>query len=167
MSSVNKMNSNKQMWLLLATFTILLLTLMCPVNGRLVDTDLDTVTEVVARCRATCLEKFLFGSDSNDIEMPIDACHMQSNCWMCWDFCQFLHKEKRAVIKSMCSNSSCVSIHCCYYLEQEPAKKINIVTVILIEIPRNFFHYSWMDANTRADITHTQTGCCTLCRRMI
>lgn len=102
------MELSKSAALSVVFFTILL-TSICSVHGRLVDMNANAavVTEVVARCRATCLEKFLFASESNDV--PIDECLEKSSCWMCWDFCQFLHKEKRHLIKNVCSHPICVS----------------------------------------------------------
>lgn len=102
------MKLNKSTTFLLVLVTSLL-TSICSVNGRLIDmnSNLVVVTEVVARCRATCLEKFLFGS--RNIDVPIDECIEKSDCAMCWDFCQFLHKEKRSIVKEMCTDSICVS----------------------------------------------------------
>lgn len=79
------------------------------VNGRLVDTDNENgiVPEVVARCRATCIDKFL--DETDNMVNPISDCNDESNCSMCWDFCQFLYLEKRDVFKNMCDNISCVS----------------------------------------------------------
>lgn len=87
----------------------IILSSICPVNGRLADMNSNSVvvTEVVARCRATCLDKFLF--DDENVDAPIDECLTQSHCAMCWDFCQFLYKEKRSVFKAMCTDSTCVS----------------------------------------------------------
>lgn len=80
------------------------------ISGRLIDTDSENgiVPEVVARCRATCIDKLLDQKDN--MVHPIGECHEDSNCSMCWDFCQFLYLEKRDVFKNMCDNISCVSI---------------------------------------------------------
>lgn len=83
------------------------------VDGRLVDTDGENgiVPELVARCRATCIDNFLDRIDN--MVHPIGECQEESNCSMCWDFCQFLHMEKRDVFKNMCDNISCVSSSVC------------------------------------------------------
>lgn len=109
-SFAKKMKLNTSMALRIVIFSILLAS-VCPVNGRLVDFNSNSVgaTEVVARCRATCLQKFLF-DDENDV-VPIDECLKQSHCAMCWDFCQFLYKEKRSLFKAMCTDPICVSIN--------------------------------------------------------
>lgn len=96
-----------------AAFIVIFVNIMLSevVNGRLVDSDYHQkpVPELVVRCRADCLEKFLY--TSNYEINPIEDCQEQSNCSMCWDFCQFLHLEKRDIIKSMCTDHTCVSIH--------------------------------------------------------
>lgn len=78
-------------------------------NGRLIDTGAvnEAVPEVVARCRATCIDRFLYQKE-NMIDV-MGECQEQSTCLMCWDFCQFLHKENQDVRKNMCDNVTCVS----------------------------------------------------------
>lgn len=80
------------------------------VSGRLVDANSPTaiVPELVARCRATCIDKFLL--DSENTVIPIDECREETHCSMCWDFCQFLYAEKQHVSKGVCTNYTCVSI---------------------------------------------------------
>lgn len=88
------------------------------INGRLVDLDtgshIKIVPELVARCRTTCIEKFL--PHSENMVAPANACRDTSQCSMCWDFCNFLYKEKSDVFKNICTNYTCVSVHLDYYI---------------------------------------------------
>lgn len=116
--SVNKMkpqtyfgSTKKSTAFTLVILYTILISLICPVNCRLITMGSNSVVvmEEVARCRATCLDKFLFGNKNS--ETPIDACLDQSDCSMCWDYCQFLHREKRYIFKAMCSDAVCVSVY--------------------------------------------------------
>lgn len=93
----------------MAFLAIALLQMLSTIDGRLIDKDYNerNVPEFVARCRASCLEKFFYATE--DDVMPIEQCEDESNCAMCWDYCQFLYLEKRATIKSMCTDHTCVS----------------------------------------------------------
>jgi hypothetical protein len=39
-----------------------------------------------------------------------DECDENQNCYMCWDYCSWLNKEKKAISKQMCTDEICVSI---------------------------------------------------------
>lgn len=103
-------NNSQIAKLLLIGLILFQLKLFTMAHGRLVDSDLNDkpVAEVVARCRASCLDKFFYTTELNDDE-PIEICQDEANCSMCWDYCQFLYLEKRAVIENMCTDYICVS----------------------------------------------------------
>lgn len=91
------------------------LTLICMqqfsiTNARLIDRETDSwpVPELVTRCRASCLDKFLY-TTAYDVK-PFEKCRDDTNCLMCWDFCQYLYLENRATMKNMCTDYTCVSI---------------------------------------------------------
>lgn len=96
--------------LLITILVFIVLNVSNIVSGRVIDTDTrnDVVAEVVAQCRLSCVEKFI--PQFENVISPITDCQEQSNCSMCWDFCQFLHLEKREVVKSVCQNIVCVSL---------------------------------------------------------
>lgn len=96
-------SSMKLQWCYGIFIVLIVLNYRC--SARLIDRDIGDrpVPELVARCRASCIEKFLD-------EMSIEECHDQANCSMCYDFCQFLYLERRTTIKSICTDYICVSI---------------------------------------------------------
>lgn len=63
------------------------------------------IPEAIVRCRATCIDRFLFGME-NMLIAP--NCRGHNNCAMCWDFCQTLFVVDRPIIKSICTNYTCV-----------------------------------------------------------
>lgn len=64
------------------------------------------IPEAIVQCRASCIKRFLFEVE-NMLTMP--SCDDNSNCAMCWDFCQTLFIEERHIFKSICTNHTCVS----------------------------------------------------------
>lgn len=61
--------------------------------------------ETIAACRRACLMEYLI--DSQD---SLGGCEPHSNCLMCWDYCAFLHGQKRNKLKAICNDPTCVSI---------------------------------------------------------
>lgn len=67
--------------------------------------------DLVAGCQISCLDNFLFGEeDINPLNNVIDECIERSDCYMCFDFCEFLNEASRMIGKLMCTNDTCVSI---------------------------------------------------------
>lgn len=100
----NKMESKI---LLVVMFSVVMWSI-CPAICRMIDNpDMVVLSEEVAQCRASCLDQFLY--DNEMFETPIDQCYEQTHCAMCWDFCQFLHKETRMTFKEVCKSWICVS----------------------------------------------------------
>ncbi|CRL04495.1 CLUMA_CG017576, isoform A [Clunio marinus] len=64
----------------------------------------------VSQCRKGCLMKFLnhpFNKSNHD------ECSLTPNCFMCWDYCLMLHKDrnKKVITTLMCTDGICVSRH--------------------------------------------------------
>lgn len=70
----------------------------------------DSVPVPVNKCRSTCLQQFLPEESRNSVLPILDQCTMTADCFMCWDFCRFVHQAKRKTAKDMCTNLTCVSI---------------------------------------------------------
>lgn len=111
--------------------SLVLATTCTTVAGRFIHRieDYDRPTNVfVAECRKGCLIKvctpklpsqwqFNYRSFfSQFLQRPIDVfaidnCSDQPNCFMCWDYCSMLYRERKRqlITKLMCTDDVCVS----------------------------------------------------------
>lgn len=113
------------------------LLIMEPINCRFIHKIEDynmPMPDLVAECRKGCLMKVcaiidksflrklliinLFLIPLQFVDGPLnksiyDVCSLAPNCFMCWDYCSMLYKDrkKKSITSMMCTDDVCVSFH--------------------------------------------------------